>query len=191
MTKSASLGKAIGIVAIAIGIASIIINVTDLVLLKCLPYRIGPQQYTQYLWAERLMPVSFLTAIAASFFCLALRKRLLLILAALSLFALIVVSVPAGVHSGPNTKQWCYMDLREISAAKAQMAQELGLTNGTVVTPEQISKYIDGGFGSLKCFGGGTYLIEPIGTEPRCTFHGSMSEIEAGWKKQMSQPPKP
>src|SRR5580658_3971386 len=92
--------KWISLAADVVAIASIVIALSDVVLNKCLPYRIGPEQYTQYLWAERLFPVSFLAAIAASFFCLALRKRLLLIMVCISLASIFVFN-GAPVHSGP------------------------------------------------------------------------------------------
>jgi len=88
-----------------------------------------------------------------------------------------------GPHSGPNPEAWCYNNLRKIDAAKYQLAEKNNLTNGTVVTSEQISPYIEGGFASLKCAEHGQYVINPIGTEPRCSFHRSMSEMEANWKK--------
>lgn len=189
--QQASSNKVIGITAIVIGIASIIIDILDMVLLRTLPYRIGPTDYEQFLWGNRFFFISIVSAFVATMLCAIARKRLLLILIPVALFILFVVSVPAGIHSGGDPQVWCDNNLLEISEAKALLAHELGLTNGTVVTPAQISKYIDGGFGSLKCFDGGTYIIGPIGTEPRCTYHGSTSEIEDGWKKMNELSSKP
>jgi len=113
-------------------------------------------------------------------------RKLLFIVGFLSLVSLLVLG-SGGPHSGPNTQAWCYNNLRKIDAAKQQLALELGLTNGSVVTLQQISKYINGGSESLKCFDGGTYIIGPIGTEPRCTIHGSESKMENGWKQEMNK----
>ena len=179
------LKEAFRILAITIGTTSIIINICALVLDKSLPYRIGPAYYTRYLWDDRLVFISLFVAIASLILCIVARRRLLLVLCFLSLVSLFLFA--GGVHSGPNPQAWCYNNLRTIDAAKQQLAQEAGLTNGAIVTAEQISKYIDGGFGSLKCAKDGTYIIGPIGTEPRCTVHGSMSEMEAEWKKEMNQ----
>jgi hypothetical protein len=179
------LKRGISIVALVIGTASIIITISALTLDKTLPYRIGPNQYAQYLWTERLSITSTFVAIAAMIFSAASRQRLLFVLVFLSLASLIMFA--GGVHSGPDTQAWCYNNLRSIDAAKQQLAQEDKLTNGATVTAEQISKYIDGGFDSLKCAEHGRYIIGPIGTEPRCTVHGSMSEMELGWKKEMNK----
>jgi hypothetical protein len=50
-------------------------------------------------------------------------------------------------------------------------------------TSEQISPCIEGGFASLECAKHGQYVINPIGTEARCSFHGSIVEMETKWKK--------
>ena len=66
-----------------------------------------------------------------------------------------------------------------------RIAAENLLTNGTVIPGGRLSKYIDGGFDSLECVKHGNYTVNAIGIEPRCSVHGSMSEMEAGWKKEI------
>jgi hypothetical protein len=103
----------------------------------------------------------------------------------LALMPLVLLAFIGGVHSAPNPQAWCRSNLREIEMAKEQLAQKNGLTNGATVTAEHISPYIEGGFGNLECAEHGTYTINPIGTEARCSVHGSMSEMEAAWKAEM------
>jgi hypothetical protein len=71
-----------------------------------------------------------------------------------------------------------------MDAAKGQCALKYGLTNGATVTSEQISSYIAGGFGNLECVEHGSYTIDLIGIEPRCSLHGSMSEMNTGTAKR-------
>jgi hypothetical protein len=154
-----------------------------------LPYRIHQGIYTWYLWTERLLPITAIISLVAMVSALVLgissRQRLPIALAALS-FVILVLSIGyGGPHSGPNPQAWCYNNLRTIEAAKFQLASENNLTNGAVISPKQLSKYIGGGFDALECAEHGKYTIGAIGTEPRCSFHGSMSEMQSGWQKEM------
>lgn len=65
----------------------------------------------------------------------------------------------------------CISNLRIIEAAKDQYCIENGLTNGTIVTKEQINKYIlMGGFERLFCPSGGKYQINPFGSNATCSI---------------------
>lgn len=175
------------IVVLVIGIASIIITISDCILWGCLPYRIGPNHFLQFQWAGWLIPVCFCTAVPAIVLSFAYRRRFLFTLVLSSFVLFFVVVMSGGVHSGGDPRIWCYFNLRQIDAAKQELAGEHGLTNETPVTVEQISQYIDGGFANLKCYDGGSYVIEPVGTEPRCTVHGSVNEIDESETKQIDQ----
>jgi hypothetical protein len=155
---------------------AIIVTGFALTLDKSLPYRISSSHYTQYLWANRLANVSFVISIVVILFCVAVRRWRPFLFGFVSLAALILFI--GGMHSGPIPDIWCQNNLRSIDGAKGQLALEIALTNGAVATEEQISKYIDAGFKSLRCAEGGRYFIGFIGAEPRCSFHGSRSEIE-------------
>ena len=162
------------------GVIAIVLAASTSILDKCLPYRIGPSYYALYLWIEPLAIVSLVVVVLALFLGVASRQWLPASLAAVGMVVLLTIG---GVHSGPNPEAWCYNNLRKIDAAKNELAELNNLTNGTVVTSEKISPYIEGGFASLKCAEHGEYTINPIGSEPRCSFHGSMSEMETKWKK--------
>ena len=158
-----------------------------------LPYRIHQGIYTWYLWTERLLPFTSLTALVAMVSALALgissRQRLPIVLAVMSCALLFFSISHGGVHSGPNPEAWCYNDLRQIEGAKEQLARDRGLTNGSSVTMADISPLIPAGR-ELRCANGGTYIINSIGTDARCTVHGSIPEMEANWQKQMRAQPK-
>lgn len=175
--------KALNAVALTLAVIALVAAAAALAFDKSLPYRIGPNYYTQYLWVFRFAEVSLAAAVAALVLGIVARRKLYVGLALMPVVFLVVCI--GGVHSGPNPQAWCYNNLRRIEAAKWELAQKNNLTNGTVVTAEQLSPYIEGGFSSLKCAEHGVYTINPIGTEARCSVHGSLSEMEAAWKAEM------
>jgi hypothetical protein len=156
-----------------------------------LPYRIHQGIYTWYLWTERFLPFASLTALVTMVAALVLgissRQGLPIILGVVSC-ALLLFAINQGmVHSGPNSQAWCYNNLRKIEAAKSQFASGTIPTSGAAITGAQISKYIHGGFDTLDCAEHGKYTIGAIGTEARCSVHGSISEMEREWQKKMHQ----
>jgi len=177
--------KGISIAALAFGITAILATASALALDKSLGYRIGPTDYTQFRWVGRLSVASVVASIAAILFGIMSRQRLPLVLGPACL--VLLCSFIGGVHSGPDPQAWCYNNLRTIDAAKRQLAEGIGLTNGAAITEEQISKYIKGGYSCLKCAEQGKYIIGSFRTEPRCSLHGSMSEQEAVWERHMHQ----
>ena len=85
----------------------------------------------------------------------------------------IAVAVPAFAKArGTAQNVSCINNLRQIDAAKEQAAMALSLTNGAAVSEAQVSEYIRGGFTGLKCKAGGTYALNPVGTDPTCTVAG-------------------
>jgi hypothetical protein len=63
----------------------------------------------------------------------------------------------------------CVSNLRQIDEAKETFAFEHGLTAGaTVTSPDIWPEYIKGVFPT--CPSGGTYNLQPVGTEPTCSF---------------------
>lgn len=162
------------------GVIAIVLVAITFTLDKSLGYRIGQSNYVLFLCVERLALASIVVVILALLFCVVARQWFSVALIVFSLFFLLSIGGP---HSGPNPEAWCYNNLRKIDAAKNQLAAKNNLTNGTVVTSEQLSSCIEGGFASLKYAEHGTYIINPIGVEPRCTIHESISEMEMNWNK--------
>ncbi len=62
----------------------------------------------------------------------------------------------------------CVGNLRRIAGAKATMAQEQGLTNGTIVSDEKIAQYLE--LGWPACPAGGKYTANAIGNKPTCSI---------------------
>lgn len=63
----------------------------------------------------------------------------------------------------------CLRNLERIAQTQADYAKDHELTNGTPVTAEQLVEYLDDGWNSLRCPGGGTYTIHPVGEPPTCS----------------------
>lgn len=183
MNPRSKLNKAI---ARSIGAATIVLTASTLLLDKSLPYRIRPSNYAQFQWVGPLAGASLVVAIAVMLFSIFARQRLVFVLGLVSLVSLVLFI--GGAHSGPNPEMWCYNNLRAIDAAKQQLAERVGLTNGAAIGADDISKFIEGGYGSFKCAQHGSLIIGAIGTEPRCSVHGSISQIEADWKKSTPDP---
>jgi hypothetical protein len=175
---------AVNVATIVLVSISIVTAVIAIVLDKSLPYRISQSQYAQFLWAGRLTAASMIISVAALVVSIVSRQWLYMGLALLPMVFLALII--GGVHSGPNPQAWCFNNLRKIESAKEQLVLRNNLTNKTAITAEQISPYIEGGVGSLQCAEMGNYIINLIGTEPRCSVHGSISEMEAEWKTYMS-----
>ena len=76
------------------------------------------------------------------------------------------------IRDSPAKRNRCINQLRMIDSAKEQTAMERHLTDGAVVTGEQISGYLRGGWKGTKCPAGGTYKINAIGKNPECSVPG-------------------
>jgi hypothetical protein len=74
------------------------------------------------------------------------------------------------VMHGNDAKNACIRNLNWMQGSKKIMAEEQGLKSGAVVRQQDLGQYIVGNFPT--CPGGGTYTINPIGTEPTCSIPG-------------------
>jgi hypothetical protein len=78
---------------------------------------------------------------------------------------------PNAVNSEQMMALACISNLRMIDAAKQQWALGNGKPNGTLMTPQDLTKYLpNNAFPS--CPAGGTYTINPVGIPPLCTVPG-------------------
>jgi hypothetical protein len=177
--------KRLYVVAVATGVLAVAAASAAVGLDKTLPYRIGLDDYSKYLWVGRWTVVSLALGVLALVSGLGSRKVLPFVLGLVGFCPLLLAG---GVHSGPNPQAWCYINLRRIEGAKDQLAGERGLSNGTAVTLLDISRLLPGGQ-QLRCAKRGTYIINPMGNDARCTFHGSITEMEAEWQRQMQAQP--
>lgn len=93
----------------------------------------------------------------------------LFIVAVFCLSQLLGVRLPfthARVTTAPNA---CVNNLRQLDGAKAQLALEYKLTNGTPVRPAQVGLYLKGGV-LPQCPEGGTYTLGKTGENPTCSI---------------------
>lgn len=85
---------------------------------------------------------------------------------------LAAIAVPSFVKAKETSERnFCINNLRMIDAAKEQRAMESAMDYGTEVAPEQLTDYLRGG-AMPACPKGGTYTINPIGTDPECSEPG-------------------
>jgi hypothetical protein len=169
--------------SIAAAVATFVTSVAALTLDKSLPYRIGIIDYNTYLWLGRLVVISIALAVLAFTSGMAVRKGWFP--PVLAVFGLAPLLLIGGPHSGPNPQFWCFGNLRQIEGAKGQLAQERGLTNGSPIKAADIARFIPPGR-EPRCANHGTYIINSIGTDARCTVHGTIPEMEASWQKAMA-----
>src|SRR5947207_4641985 len=85
--------------ALIFAIGALAVSVAAMALNRSIPYRIGFNDYSRYLWANRLTLVSLILAPTAVVLATALRKKWLVGVAILSICLLLFIGF---VHSGPN-----------------------------------------------------------------------------------------
>ena len=179
-----ALRKTFRVAALIFAVIAVTLAVAAVVLPRSLPYRIGPHEYGRYLWSVRLFWMAFIVPIAALLLGIASRQKLSITLAVVS-WVFFFLFTPGFIHSGPNPQAWCYYNLRKIGSAKFQISSENHLPTGTNISIALLSNFIEGGFERLGCAEHGSYTVNTVGSEARCSVHGTMSEMEAGWKKRM------
>ena len=90
--------------------------------------------------------------------------------------ALILLMLPIAIPNFVKARQtaqmnMCINNLRQIEAAKNQWALENhNQRPDDVPTAQDLSPYIKGGFASLHCPAGGTYVIGPVSQVPSCSI---------------------
>ena len=109
----------------------------------------------------------------------------LIIVGGVGLVMMVVVGLLAAI-AVPNfiraremaQRNVCINNLRMIDAAKQQWSLENKKENGDPVEDNQINQYLKDGARPV-CAKGGTYIYGPVGNEPSCSIHGTLSEAEA------------
>jgi len=80
-----------------------------------------------------------------------------------------VMMAHSGVHGTSGPKNACINNLRWIDEAKEALALERKLTNGALVTEDQVRACLKDGV-IPRCPQGGKYSINPIGEDPTCSI---------------------
>lgn len=104
-----------------------------------------------------------------------------LILSIIAIIGMVAaIAIPSVVKARDRAENMkCIHNLRQIDAAKEQYAMEENLSDGATVTESNLNDYIQGGFSAMQCPNGGTYTLNPIGEEPSCSAHGTISDKES------------
>lgn len=93
---------------------------------------------------------------------------------------LAAVSVPSFLRAREETQlRTCLNNLRLLSDAVDQIAVIHNYLPGANISEETVSEYLLNGFDGLVCPQGGRYIIHPLGEEPECTEHGTLSNFSA------------
>ena len=86
------------------------------------------------------------------------------------------IALPAFANARMHAQEvGCTNNLRMLDAAKEQHAMMANLSEGALVTADQLSEYLFGGM--PECPEGGIYTLGPVGTPPSCSVHGGLP----GW----------
>jgi hypothetical protein len=81
----------------------------------------------------------------------------------------------------------CLGMMRMIDSGKESYALGWKLADNTVLTTNQIQilgSFLRNGWSGNRCPSGGTYDIGAIGKDPRCSIHGSLSELITKQRKK-------
>lgn len=77
----------------------------------------------------------------------------------------------------------CQNNRRIIEAAKEQWAMKNNKPEGSLVAEADITEYIKGGLPMLVCPKGGTYAINPVGTDCECSAHNAANNLKENIKR--------
>ncbi|MCE9616596.1 MAG: hypothetical protein K8T26_20160 [Lentisphaerae bacterium] len=106
--------------------------------------------------------------------CLMVALAMPVIVAVVGLLA--AIAIPSFVKARDTSQvKACINNMRILDAAKEQAAMGRGLEVGDVLTEDDVSPFVKGGFAGLVCPRGGHYAINLLGEDPACSVHGSLS----------------
>jgi len=93
---------------------------------------------------------------------------------------LAAIAIPSFVKARQTSQTAaCINNMRMIDAAKEQTAMAQQYEDGAEVTAQEISMYLKYGYSGVACPLGGTYTINPVGTDPACSTHGTLTVATA------------
>lgn len=107
--------------------------------------------------------------------CLIAALAIPVIVAILGLLA--AIAIPSFVRARENAQQSvCVNQMKILDGAKDDVMLAHNYKEGDTVSEEEISQYLENGFGGLVCPKGGYYTINPVGQPPACSVHGSLPD---------------
>lgn len=93
---------------------------------------------------------------------------------------LFAIAVPSFVRArDAEQRAVCVNHMHVLAEAKREAAFTHSLQDGQSVEETELRAHLHEGFGGIGCPKGGVYSINPVGQDPSCSVHGSMSSAEA------------
>lgn len=94
---------------------------------------------------------------------------------------LAAIAIPAFVNARAEAqRQVCAANLKKIDAAKMELAIARNSNPGDTLPERDVLKRVEAGGRGLSCPKGGRYAYNPVGQEPSCSVHGTMSVAVRG-----------
>ena len=107
--------------------------------------------------------------------CLIAALGLPVIVAVVGLLA--AIAIPSFMKARETSQRIaCTSNMHVIEQAKEQVAAAHSSRPGEVLPEQQVSESMPRGISGVVCPKGGTYTINPVGQDPSCSVHGSMSD---------------
>lgn len=102
---------------------------------------------------------------------------------------LAAIAIPSFVKARETAQlNACVNNMRMLDTAKEQVALALKYRDGDTVSEQQVSQSLKNGFRGLVCPHAGHYTINPVGQQPECSVHGSLSGALERRPKSPNQP---
>lgn len=100
------------------------------------------------------------------------------------------IAIPSFVKARDTAQvNMCVNNMRMIDSAKEQWAMQENKQDGSEVDTAAVNKFIKGNQTPV-CAAGGTYKYNPVGKDPECSKHGSMSNALQGRHNTGRPPPR-
>lgn len=160
-------------------IVKLIVGLSYFVLALCLAL-LALAVFTNWGWVDLPFTVTAILFATMGWFLISRRKlplskgRTFMLSMNVPLWAyLAVILIPNFIRMGyEGPENSCVNNLRQLEAAKQEWALETGATNGTLVTANDITPYIqlDSNGKLPHCPAGGTYIFGRIGEDVKCSI---------------------
>jgi len=90
---------------------------------------------------------------------------------------LVAIALPNFIKARDTSqRRVCINNMKMIDSSKAQVVVDNNYNLGDTVPEIQVSNYLGNGFSELVCPKEGIYTINPVGQDPACSEHGTLSD---------------
>lgn len=89
---------------------------------------------------------------------------------------LVAIAIPNFIKARDTSqRRVCINNMKMIDSAKTQAALDNNYNVGDSVPENQVSNNLGNGFSKIVCPKDGRYTINPVGQDPACSEHGTLS----------------